>query len=124
VNITVYVSSVKKKIFENLLEGLAREGVDVNYILTGEINKGAGTMGVNEELAEYRTNFEERLSRIEGELEKVKARNYDLIEECKQKDQQIAVLWEAVKELGLENQVLRIFNSKINPGNQDALNTS
>lgn len=89
-------------------------GCDINWLLTGTTINGKEAIRANhvkEPASEYEADFEKQLEKLELELEKVKARNYDLIEENRS-------LWDAIKELGYEKQVLRLLNSKINPGDQ------
>lgn len=93
----------KSKPGSDFLAKLSLLGADIEYILTGVIKMG----GVKEPDTKYVASFEERLSKLESELEKVKARNYDLAEENKQ-------LWEAITELGQYNQVLTLLHAKAN----------
>ncbi|MEW6701840.1 MAG: hypothetical protein AB1298_03905 [Bacteroidota bacterium] len=81
-------------------------GCDINWLLNGTTINTREANLVKEPSSEYKVDFEKQLEKLELELEKVKARNYDLIEENRS-------LWNAIKELGYEKQVLRLLNRKI-----------
>jgi transcriptional regulator with XRE-family HTH domain len=100
----VYLEN-KVKPGSDFLAKLSLLGADINYILTGVVKMGE----VKEPVIVYNAggSIEERLSKLESDLEKVKARNYDLVEENRE-------LWEAVKQLGCYNQVLTLLHNKAN----------
>jgi len=104
---------------------LSKVGLDLKYLLDlDQTNNGTTMVKVKEPIDNHGsciekeiTELKNEIKKVQEEIEEVRARNRELIndrEKC----------WEFIKQLGLENQFLKIFVDKINPVKQNSLDTS
>jgi transcriptional regulator with XRE-family HTH domain len=104
---------------------LSKVGLDLKYLLDlDQTNNGTTMVKVKEPIDNYGsciekeiTELKNEIKKVQEEIEEVRARNRELINEREK-------CWEFIKQLGLENQFLKIFDSKVNLGKQNSLDTS
>jgi transcriptional regulator with XRE-family HTH domain len=104
---------------------LSKVGLDLKYLLDlDQTNNGTTMVKVEEPIDNYGsciekeiTELKNEIKKVQEEIEEVRARNRELINEREK-------CWEFIKQLGLENQFLKIFDSKVNLGKQNSLDTS
>jgi transcriptional regulator with XRE-family HTH domain len=124
-NLYLYTQKDSKIPRADTLQKLAGVGVNINYLLTFNETKYGAIVGQVKEpidndgscIAKDITELKNEIKKVREEIEEVRARNRELIndrEKC----------WEFIKQLGLENQFLKIFVDKINPVKQNSLDTS
>ena len=111
---------------------LSKVGLDLKYLLDlDQTNNGTTMVKVKEPFVKASdtidnygsciekeiTELKNEIKKVQEEIEEVRARNRELINEREK-------CWEFIKQLDLENQFLKIFDSKVNLGKQNSLDTS
>lgn len=97
--------------FENLLEGLANEGEDVFYILTGTtINSGVTTMG---EFKDKQEKYSAEYLELKAEIKKLTSKIEQLETQNNINKNLLALLLKENLSLEAKNMVLSVLNSQI-----------